>query len=144
MNIAEIVSNDRKVKIIINDDVKDMYIIKLATRCNILHSPPTFMIIIVLMSILKVMMRPSAHTMMNPSIMIIFCSSTHLYFIFHLLRKVFPRGPSGQVLWKVRRRRREVAWPPSLWRLAIPGGRGRKTSRDLRGWLAALHLHHPP
>ena len=60
MNIAEIVSNDRKVKIIINDDVKDMYIIKLATRCNILHSPPTFMIIIVLMSILKVMMRPSA------------------------------------------------------------------------------------
>ena len=60
MNIAEIVSNDRKVKMIINDDVKDMYIIKLATRCNILHSPPTFMIIIVLMSILKVMMRPSS------------------------------------------------------------------------------------
>ena len=61
MNIAEIVCNDRKVKMIINDDVKDMYIIKLATRCNLLHSPPpTFMIIIVLMSILKVMMRPSA------------------------------------------------------------------------------------
>ena len=60
MNIAEIVSNDRKVKMIINDDVKDMHIIKLATRCNILHSPPTFMIIIVLMSILKVMMRPRA------------------------------------------------------------------------------------
>ena len=59
---------------------------------------------------------------------------THLYFIFHLLRNVFPARAPGQVLRQLGRRRREVARPQLPVSSVRRRGRVRVAGARARDW----------
>ena len=59
---------------------------------------------------------------------------THLYFIFHLLRNVFPARAPGQVLRQLGRRRREVPRPQLPVSSVRRRGRVRVAGARARDW----------